>query len=171
MDSGAPYNLTVGQDLFGANTYNDRPALVSTNACAASTTLSANVVCTPLGTFNDAPGVGQQLPINYCAGPTLFTANFRLEQNLWLRGNRSAAARRPLPEGHRAEVAAVTTAAREAAASVGVGLAAPATGRALSEAAPPPTAATTLSVFARNAFNFVSRSPGGERQFPVSRQL
>jgi len=81
VNSGSPYNLTVGEDLFGADTYNSRPGFVSPSTCAARIAESANVVCTPLGTFNAAPTVAtQQLPVNYGTAPTLFTANLRVSK-------------------------------------------------------------------------------------------
>jgi hypothetical protein len=80
VNSGSPYNLTVGEDLFGADTYNSRPALVSPTTCTARSSVTANVVCTPLGTFNVTPTVTQQLPVNYGTASTLITANFRLSK-------------------------------------------------------------------------------------------
>jgi hypothetical protein len=83
VNSGTPYNLTVGQDLYGFDTFNDRPALVSSSACGGRVVQSANVICTPLGTFNDAPVLGQRvLPINYGTGPTNFTLNLRLSKTI-----------------------------------------------------------------------------------------
>jgi hypothetical protein len=80
VNSGAPYNLTVGQDLYGFDTFNERPAFVSATRCAVRTQTS-NVVCTPLGTFNDAPALGQTVvPINSGTGPTNFTLNLRLSK-------------------------------------------------------------------------------------------
>jgi hypothetical protein len=81
VNSGAPYNLTVGQDLYGFDTFNDRPAFVSSSTCPTRVVQSTNVVCTPLGTFNDAPGLGQSvLPINYGTGPSAFALNLRLSK-------------------------------------------------------------------------------------------
>ncbi len=80
VNSGTPYNLTVGEDLFGADTYNSRPGLVSTSTCAARTVERTNVVCTPLGTFNLMPTVSEQLPVNYGTAPVLFTANLRVSK-------------------------------------------------------------------------------------------
>jgi hypothetical protein len=91
VDSGSPYNFTVGEDLFGADTYNSRPDLVSSSSCAERLSVSANVVCTPLGTFNVTPSVNQQLPVNYGTGPTLFTANLRISKT-WGFGRESAGA-------------------------------------------------------------------------------
>jgi len=80
VNSGSPYNLTVGQDLYGFDTFNERPAFVSSTTCAARVQ-SGNVVCTPLGTFNNAPALGQVVvPINSGTGPTNFTLNLRLSK-------------------------------------------------------------------------------------------
>ena len=81
-NSGTPYNLTVGQDLYGADTFNDRPAFVSAATCPVQSVSASNenLVCTPLGTFNTAPAPGQAVPVNFGTGPTEFTANFRLSK-------------------------------------------------------------------------------------------
>jgi hypothetical protein len=79
VNSGTPYNLTVGQDLYGFDTFNERPAFVSSTTCPAMAVQSTNVICTPLGTFNDAPALGQSVvPINSGTGPSQFTLNLRL---------------------------------------------------------------------------------------------
>jgi hypothetical protein len=81
VNSGSPYNFTVGQDLYGFDTFNERPAFVSSSTCSSRIAQSANIVCTPLGTFNNAPALGQAvLPINYGTGPTEFTLNLRLSK-------------------------------------------------------------------------------------------
>jgi hypothetical protein len=83
VDSGSPYNLTVGQDLYGFDTFNDRPALVSPSTCAGRVVQSANVICTSLGTFNNAPALGQPvLPINYGTGPTNISLSLRLSKTI-----------------------------------------------------------------------------------------
>jgi len=91
VNSGSPYNLTVGEDLFGADTYNSRPALVSPGTCTTPISESANVVCTPLGTFYVTPTVRQQLAVNYGTGPTLVTANIRVSKTFGF-GRESAGA-------------------------------------------------------------------------------
>ena len=74
-DSGAPFNIIVGQDLNGDSIFNDRPALASTAGPGG------RVVVTPYGTFNTVPIAGQPLaPINYGHGPALFTLNMRLSK-------------------------------------------------------------------------------------------
>ncbi|MBV9480423.1 MAG: carboxypeptidase regulatory-like domain-containing protein [Acidobacteria bacterium] len=87
--SGRPFNLTIGRDLNGDSIFNDRPGLVSTETCGTIASLSPNVECTPLGTFNLLPTPGQTLvPINYGTGPTAVTLNLRLSKTFGL-GRRS----------------------------------------------------------------------------------
>ena len=74
FNSGAPYNVTVGQDLAGDLQFNVRPAFAPnvTGAC-----LSPTVVCHY--TFSATPGQSYtQIPINYLTGPSQFTLNLRL---------------------------------------------------------------------------------------------
>lgn len=82
ISSGSPYDLTVGEDLNGDATFNDRPGLVSPATCQSRIIQSANVVCTPLGTFNTAPGLGQAIGPNSGTGPTLFSASLRLTKTI-----------------------------------------------------------------------------------------
>ncbi len=67
--SGAPFNIVVGQDLNGDTQYNDRPAF--------ATDLSrAGVVATRWGVFDTSPLAGQTIiPRNYGEGPGLFLVN------------------------------------------------------------------------------------------------
>jgi hypothetical protein len=44
--SGSPFNVTVGQDLFGTGSFNSRPAFAAVGATGS------NIVATSLGTFN-----------------------------------------------------------------------------------------------------------------------
>ncbi len=78
--SGAPYNITLQQDLNGDSIFNDRPGFVSPSACSA-TQITGTVYCTPLGTFDSVPGAGERiLPINYATGPGRFTMNVRFSK-------------------------------------------------------------------------------------------
>jgi hypothetical protein len=72
--SGAPFNITVGQDLFGTSRFNGRPELV------APGTTGPNIFGpTPYGTFDVLPVAGQPLIApNYGTGPGQFTLNMRL---------------------------------------------------------------------------------------------
>ncbi len=78
-DSGSPFDIVVGQDLNGDSIFNDRPALGSTPGPGGK------VYVTPYGTFNTVPLPGQTIaPINYGAGPPLFTLNLRLSKTFGL---------------------------------------------------------------------------------------
>jgi hypothetical protein len=73
--SGAPFNVTLGQDLFGTGAFNARPAFAPAGASGS------NIVATSLGTFQTVPQAGQTLiPSNYFTGPAQFTLNLRLSK-------------------------------------------------------------------------------------------
>ena len=70
--SGAPYNITTGNDFNGDLIYNARPAF-------ATDPNAANVVSTPLGIFNTKPQPGDKIiPRNYGRGPGQFNLNLRV---------------------------------------------------------------------------------------------
>jgi len=71
VDSGSPYNVTVGQDLSNDSLLNDRPALAAnpTGECVSSTAVCHYTV----------PGAPYTpIPVNYLSGPDHFTLNLRL---------------------------------------------------------------------------------------------
>ncbi len=73
--SGAPFNVTLGQDLFGTGVFNARPAFAPAGATGP------NIVATSLGTFQTLPQAGEALiPSNYFPGPGQFTLNLRLSK-------------------------------------------------------------------------------------------
>ncbi len=70
--SGQPFSITLPEDLYGTGIHNARPAL------ATPSTPSADVVATPYGTFNVAPGPNAMLIApNTETGPTNFMLNLR----------------------------------------------------------------------------------------------
>jgi hypothetical protein len=74
VSSGAPYNVTVGNDLNGDSIANDRPSFATdpTDQC-----VSATARCH----YNGTPGpFDPRVPINYLTGPTQFTLNLRLSK-------------------------------------------------------------------------------------------
>jgi len=78
-NSGTPFDIIVGQDLNGDSIFNDRPALAPTPGPGGK------VIATPYGTFNTVPLPGQTItPINYGAGPPVFTLNLRLSKTFGL---------------------------------------------------------------------------------------
>ncbi|HUE02396.1 MAG TPA: carboxypeptidase regulatory-like domain-containing protein [Bryobacteraceae bacterium] len=72
VQSGAPYNITVGDDLYGDTLFNGRPGI--------PTDLNkAGLIDTPYGWLDPNPSPGEQLlPRNYGRGPGQFSVNARL---------------------------------------------------------------------------------------------
>jgi hypothetical protein len=75
--SGAPFNITIGQDIYGQGVFTERPAF------ATSSTLPANLVVTKYGSFDLAPTAGEPLvPVNYAEGPGQFVFNLRVSKTI-----------------------------------------------------------------------------------------
>ena len=73
-DSGAPFDITVGQDLNGDTQYNDRPAYAAPG--------SPNSVTNKYGTFNLDPGAFEaRIPYNVGTGPSQFSVNMRVSKS------------------------------------------------------------------------------------------
>ena len=73
--SGVPFNITTGQDLYKDAIFNTRATL---GTCAPGAT---GVKATPYGCFNLATQPGQAvIPINYAEGPGRFSLNLRLSK-------------------------------------------------------------------------------------------
>jgi hypothetical protein len=69
MQSGAPFDIVLGQDLNGDSQFNDRPAF-------AADLSRASVVRTRYGNFDTDPTAGEQIiPRNYGQGPGLIALN------------------------------------------------------------------------------------------------
>ena len=74
VQSSAPFNIVVGQDLNGDTQFNDRPAF-------ATDLTRPSVYVTKWGTFDADPLPGQKIiPINYGTGPGLFVVNLRVSR-------------------------------------------------------------------------------------------
>jgi hypothetical protein len=71
--AGRPYNITLGSDYNNDSQFNDRPAFLPGDTSAG---------CTDASSFATPSGSGytpySPIPINYCTGPSQFTANVRL---------------------------------------------------------------------------------------------
>jgi hypothetical protein len=75
VDSGTPFNITVGQDLNGDNQFNDRPAF--------ATSSSTDVMDTKYGSFDLDPAAGAaRIPYNYQLGPGQFSTNLRVSKSI-----------------------------------------------------------------------------------------
>ena len=88
--SGAPFNITTGQDANGDSIFNDRPSF-------ATNSNGPGVVATTFGVFNMNPAPGERLiPHNYGQGPAYCTLNFRISRTFGFGGG----------EGRRAQAGA-----------------------------------------------------------------
>ena len=75
LDSGSPFNVTVGQDLNGDNQFNDRPAF--------ATSSSTDVIDTKYGSFDLNPSADEaRIPYNYLNGPGQFSTNLRVSKSI-----------------------------------------------------------------------------------------
>jgi uncharacterized membrane protein YgcG len=81
VNSGAPFNITLGEDLYGTGNLNGRPTFAGPGAAAS------NIVATRWGTFDTStsPAPGETvIPPNYGDGPGQFTMNLRLSKTFAL---------------------------------------------------------------------------------------
>ncbi len=98
VSSGAPFNITTPIDINGDQVYNDRPGLVSTAGCS-TVSVTGNIYCTPLGTFDATGATGRLLPVNYATGPNRFVMNLRLTKTFGLGPKLKSASGHPQPGG------------------------------------------------------------------------
>jgi Carboxypeptidase regulatory-like domain len=88
--SGAPFNITTGQDLYGDAVFNARATL---GTCSPGAT---GVKQTPFGCFNLVTVPGSPIiPINDATGPGRFTLNVRLSKTFGFGAKKEAAAGGP----------------------------------------------------------------------------
>jgi len=84
--SGYPFNITTGQDLYGINEFNTRPTV---GACG-----SPGVKSTAYGCFNEVAQPGQiGIPINQETAPGRFVLNLRLSKTFGFGEKKEPAAR------------------------------------------------------------------------------
>ena len=84
--SGSPFNIITGQDLYGINTFNARPTV---GACG-----SPGVKPAAFGCFNEVAQPGQiGIPINEETGPARFSLNLRLSKTFGFGAKKETAAR------------------------------------------------------------------------------
>lgn len=75
LNSGQPFNITLGRDLNGDNQFNDRPAF--------ATQSSSDTVATSYGTFDLDPAWDQApIPYNYGNGPSQLSMNLRVSKSI-----------------------------------------------------------------------------------------
>ena len=80
-NSGLPFSITLGQDLYGTGIHNARPAY------ATASTAPADMAVTQYGTFNMAPGpLDVPIPPNTETGPANVMLNLRLSWTVGFGG-------------------------------------------------------------------------------------
>ncbi len=95
VQSGAPYNITVGEDLYGDTLFNARPGI-------ATDLSKSGLIDTKYGWLDPNPSPGEQiLPRNYGRGPGAISVNARLGKTWGFGPERQAASgASPVAAGH-----------------------------------------------------------------------
>jgi hypothetical protein len=95
VQSGAPYNITVGQDLYNDTLFNARPGI-------PTDLTKPGLIDTVYGWLDPNPSPGEQiLPRNFGRGPGMITVNARLGKTWGFGPEReSASGATPLGAGH-----------------------------------------------------------------------
>lgn len=96
VQSGAPYNITVGQDIYGDTLFNARPGI-------PTDLTKPGLIDTVYGWLDPSPPPGEQtLPRNYARGPGMISVNARLGKTFGFGPERegSGGAASPLGAGH-----------------------------------------------------------------------
>lgn len=97
--SGAPFNITTGQDTNGDRLFTERPSFAPAGVDCNKP--GPNIVCTKYGNFNLRPAPGEALiPRNFGQGPGFISINMRVSKT-WNFGtiHSSSAANRAGQEG------------------------------------------------------------------------
>ncbi len=93
VQSGAPYNLTIGRDIYGDTLFNARPGI-------PSDLTKSGLVDTPYGWLDPNPSPGEPIvPRNFGRGPGQFSVNMRLGKTFGFGPERQSSAGGPGPMG------------------------------------------------------------------------
>jgi Carboxypeptidase regulatory-like domain len=96
VNSGIPYSITISKDLIGSSQFNQRPAY------ASSLSNPADVVVTPIGSFDTVPQAGETIvPVDSLTGPTHFALNLRVSKTWGFGGEKPQNAGGNQPGGGR----------------------------------------------------------------------
>jgi hypothetical protein len=86
LDSGPPFDITVGSDLYGTTLFNGRPGIPNDPN-------KPGLIRTSYGQLDPNPAPGQRLlPRNYGRGPGSVTVNLRVAKTIEFGGERGIAA-------------------------------------------------------------------------------
>ena len=103
LQSGAPFNITSGNDVYGTTLFNARPGI-------ATDTSRPGLIQTAYGLLDPSPIPAEKiLSRNYGRGPGQFTVNLRLAKTIGIG---------PLKEGSQTQAAAVPTAGQSQSAAL-----------------------------------------------------
>src|SRR4030095_11488299 len=84
VQSGRPFNITLGRDINGDTFNTERPALAPVGADCSDT---VNIKCTPFGNFKLTLGPNDvMIPRNFAEGPGSVTVNLRVSKT-WSFGS------------------------------------------------------------------------------------
>lgn len=110
LQSGAPFDITTGSDLYGTTLFNARPGF-------ATDPSKAGLVQTKYGLLDPSPSADERLvPRNYGRGPGQFTVNLRLAKTIGFGPERGA------PAGHADNSRSGSSASGGIAAATGMGI-------------------------------------------------
>ncbi len=89
-NSGTPYNITSGLDVYNDNIFNNRAVVVPSGTAAGSNQFVKTIAgCGTFATPGTA-GVTTPAPVNDCTGPANFTLNLRISKTFGFGGSRVA---------------------------------------------------------------------------------
>src|SRR4029434_7409982 len=87
VNSGRPFNITLGRELNGDTRFTERPSFAPEGAAC-----SLIIRCTPFGNFNTNPAVGEvRIPRNFGEGPGSVSVNMRVSKT-WSFGSEGGSA-------------------------------------------------------------------------------
>ena len=140
LQSGAPFNITTGSDIYQTTLFNARPGI-------ATDASRPGLIQTAYGLLDPSPIPGEKiLSRNYGRGPGQFTVNLRLAKTIGIG---------PLKEGAKSQAAALPTAGQSQSAALD--------GRGLRNIIGAPSAARRynliLSMSVRNLLNHTNPGP------------
>jgi hypothetical protein len=140
LQSGAPFNITTGSDLYQTTLFNARPGI-------ATDASRLGLIPTAYGLLDPFPIAGEKiLSRNYGRGPGQFTVNLRLAKTIGIG---------PLKEGSKTQATALPTAGQSQSAALD--------GRGLRNIIGAPSAARRfnliLSMSVRNLLNHTNPGP------------
>jgi len=85
LNSGAPFDITSGSDLYGTSLFNSRPGI-------ATNPLEPGLIQTKYGLLDPNPTPGEKIiPRNYGRGPGQFTVNLRVSKTFGFGPEKAAA--------------------------------------------------------------------------------